>query len=182
MAGKRVAGSEAGAGSTVDALPVDNEFGGVTSGDDEFDTIPVVDPTTIKFEDDGGGGPARRKRGRPSGSSSRTSSAKTTKEGASDLTAILMSIHMMGATLLKVPELNLEQAEAEKLGKAIARVQSLYDMPILSEKQLAWINLLTVGGAVYGPRFIAYSITQKKKQAAKPNGATVEAPKPYVMQ
>jgi hypothetical protein len=92
-----------------------------------------------------------------------------------------MSIHMMGASLLKVPELELSQGEAEKLGKAIARVQSLYDMPILSETQLAWINLGTVGVAVYGPRFIAHGINAKKKKAEK-SGTTIDAPKPYSTQ
>lgn len=178
MAAKRTNGSEAGYfdSAVEDGKPVtiDSHSGAVTVEDDG-DSIPVIDPATISAEPDTGEPPSR-KRGRPRGSKGGGNASKASqKETASDLTAILMSLHFMGATILKVPELELDEEEAEKLGKAVARVQAQYEVPVLSEEQRAWINLLLVAGTIYGPRVMAHSLNRKRKPKGEHEPVTIDA-------
>lgn len=81
----------------------------------------------------------------------------------------------MAAAFLKVPELELDEKEAERLGKAVAQVQNLYDLPIFTEKQMAWFNLTTTGAAIYGPRFMAAKI-RKAKEKSGPREAAPSRP------
>jgi hypothetical protein len=77
---------------------------------------------------------------------------------------------MMGAAILKTPEMVMSQEESEELAKAAKRVTDLYDVPILDEKTLAWIGLAMVVGKVYGTRAIAVAARVKgsKKQVSRP--------------
>ena len=134
------------------------------------DGIPTVEPSTIQFEPDASEQRGGR-RGRPRGS--KNVSTKATKENANDLTAILASVHFMLATLTKVPELNLEEAEARKLAEAIAKVNAHYGGFVLPEKYLVWANFTIALGTVYGPRIVAYSNrvaseVEQKKASNKP--------------
>lgn len=63
----------------------------------------------------------------------------------------------------KIDELQIDEEEAEKLAKAALRVSELYEIPLPSEKVLAWIGLANAMGRVYGPRIAAYTIRQKMK-------------------
>jgi hypothetical protein len=94
------------------------------------------------------------KRGRP-----RRGAAEA--ESAQNLAGILLSLHAMGAVLLKTPELELTEEESAKLAAAIAHVNELYGGVVLPEKATAWINLIMVAGTIYGPRIIV--IGAKKK-------------------
>lgn len=86
-------------------------------------------------------------------------------ESAQNLAGILLSLHAMGAVLLKTPELELADEEAAKLAGAIAHVNELYGGIILPEKAAAWINLVMVAGTIYGPRII---VINAKKKSGKP--------------
>lgn len=142
-----------------------NDGHAVLIDDDTGQVIPVVEPATIIGEPDQADN-APRKRGRPRGSRNVTTTAKQTKQTSSDLTGLLMGLHMMGAELLKIQELNLDESEAKRIAEALARLQSLYDMPVLTEKQMAWSNLVMACFAVYGTRIAAYKLRIKNEAAA----------------
>lgn len=111
------------------------------------------------------GKPRKRPRNgsdRNSGGDRRDTRAKPSK-ASGDLTALLHSIHMMGASFLGIPQLVLDEDEAKRMGEAVARVTELYDVPMMSEEARAWTNLALVSGAIYGPRFISYSLDKKTK-------------------
>jgi hypothetical protein len=127
---------------------------------------PVTfDPGTVAGSAPNGTDEGERKRGRP-----------RKKEAAEDLTALLLSLHMMLAAWTKTPELTLEPEEAEKLGKAIDRVQRLYNRAILSEETSAWVNLIFACGTIYGPRYVALRNQKKRKPSIVdiPSPRTVE--------
>lgn len=108
---------------------------------------------------------------KPAGSADAAGSASTRKSAAQatvDLNNILFSLHMMGASLLKMPSLILTDEEAKHLATAITRVSELYEVPILDEKTRAWLNLSMVGFEVYGTRIVAHMAERKKKQPAPP--------------
>lgn len=79
----------------------------------------------------------------------------------------MMGLHSMGAALLKIPELELEQSEAKRLGDAVARVNAEYGGIMLSPKGAAWLGLTMAMGEVYGPRFLAAKINADKKKKEK---------------
>lgn len=127
--------------------------------------IPTVNPSEVSGSSD-----APRRRGRQKGSKNRSGGTGANqyntykKQAATDLSGILMSLHMMGAAFLKVPELELDQKEAERLSDAVNRVQAEYNIPILDPKTMAWINLAMVAGGVYGPRIVAHSLRTKREK------------------
>lgn len=83
---------------------------------------------------------------------------------------------MMCAAITKTPELELEEAEAKRLGEAVARVNACYGNFIFTEKQMAWFNLVMAGGSIYGPRFVAYNLRTRKEREEK----TITMPAPTV--
>lgn len=122
-------------------------------------------PTIAGFETanpadiiDGGSGDGtpRKRRGRPPGSRNRTYAAeeKTPSNLIANLESILLSIHFMGAALLKTPELELSEVEAKKLSDALKNVAKHYTVN-LDPKKLALVELSTTMVGVYGPRAIA---------------------------
>lgn len=161
----------------IEELPSDSEP--VSIGDegeiiyrDNSDTgIPTVEPETIQFEPEPG--EQRKRRGRPAGSKNAAKSASSRKETSQDLTAILMGLHMMGAAFTKIPELELEESEAKKLGDALARVNELYNGILLTDKQRAWIGLAMAAGTIYGPRLVAHKMRLKNEKKGKPQVITV---------
>jgi hypothetical protein len=92
---------------------------------------------------------------------------------AADLTSILLSAHFMLASLTKIKELELEEAEAKVLGDAIARVNREFGVQIMSPKTAALIGLGTAALGVYGPRVIAIGANAKKEREAKKQGPTM---------
>lgn len=178
MAGKRTGGSEAGNIEPISSVNSATDGDGSEtiyhSEPDRFDDIPSVEPTAAAAEQqpDTTG---KRGRGRPRGSKTGTgTSNKAAKETANDLSGILLSLHMMGAAFLKVEELELDEAEAARLGKAVQKVNELYGGFILTEKQQAWANLSMAAAAIYGPRFMAYKLRMKAEAAKQP--VVIDAP------
>jgi hypothetical protein len=93
---------------------------------------------------------------------------KSAAQATLDLNNILFSVHLMVASLMKMPSLILTEEEAKRLAAAITRVSELYDVPILDEKTRAWLNLSMVGFEVYGTRIITEMTERRKKHPAPP--------------
>jgi hypothetical protein len=87
----------------------------------------------------------------------------------------------MGASILSVPEIELDRDEAKKLGDAIKDVGKHYAM-VFDAKYVAIANLGAVVGFTYGPRIIAYRARKNAaKEAEKPVTAKpgpIPAPSP----
>jgi hypothetical protein len=73
----------------------------------------------------------------------------------------------MLSKIVSMEELAIEPDEAKQLAEALDRVNELYDFSALSPKAMAWINLLTVAGGIYGPRVLAVSLKPSKAKAKK---------------
>lgn len=78
---------------------------------------------------------------------------------------ILYSIHTMAAMF--VPEMEISEEESKKLTAALAGVNSFYAQSV-DPKMLAWVELVGVAGAIYGPRAMAFMLRRKMEQEAKP--------------
>lgn len=82
----------------------------------------------------------------------------------------------MLALLMKTPELEIQEAEAKRLGDALTRVNEEFGGIVISPKTEAIINLVMAAGSVYGPRLIAIKMTAKKKRpAAASEPITIDA-------
>lgn len=77
-------------------------------------------------------------------------------------------MHHMAAAALSAPELVIQESDAKSLAIAIAEVSKHYPMTI-DPKTMAWVNLVSAAGMIYGPRF--YFINQRKKEEGKKNKA-----------
>lgn len=78
---------------------------------------------------------------------------------------MIFSIHQMGAMILATPELELDQAEADRLAKAAGEVAKHYAVAV-DPKKLAWANLIGTLGFLYVPRIIAARARHKRLAAA----------------
>lgn len=142
-----------------------------TGTGDSFFTSPGeafgIDTGTDSADSDTGN-PVKKRRGRPPGSGRKAGkpSKKTVSSSLEGIEGILLSLHLMGAAFLKIPELQLADEEAAKLSEAIGRVAALYDFGA-SEKTLAWINLAVCMGGVYGTRIFAYNLRIKSEAEKK---------------
>jgi hypothetical protein len=77
----------------------------------------------------------------------------------------------MLAALTKIEELAIEQDEAVTLGNAIATLAPFYNIEA-SAKVLAWGNMLSALGMVYGTRLIAIR-ARRATTPATPNAGGV---------
>lgn len=169
----------ASAAAITNGEPVTISDSGVVIGepipipdDDSPDAgIPVVEPQGIVIPAETSGETGQRKRrGRPAGSRN-VNRAQTSKEVRSDLTGLLLSLHLMGAAITKVPELRIDEDEAKILGDAVARVNREFGVELMSPKMSAIVNLAIAAGTVYGPRAVAVH-QRLKTEKAKGKGAT----------
>jgi hypothetical protein len=168
MATKRANGSE-GQARTADgtggippiSVPIDGI--GEQDGDGAIPTVNVDAAEPTQHEP-----AAKRGRGRPAGSTSKPKSPGQ-KAQSKDITAVLMSLHMMGAALTGIDELKLEKDEAQQLASAIDHVNEVFGIPKLSEKASALIDITAALATVYGTRIVA--IAARKKDEAKKAGA-----------
>ncbi len=115
----------------------------------------------------------KRGRGRPPGSGNKpasTGQAKAQETGNLNLNGIekiLYSVHAMGAAILQVPELNLDQSEAKKLAASIEAVNAQYKFD-MDPKKAAWLDLATTAGIIYGPRCVSFYIRKTQQQKPMP--------------
>lgn len=163
-----------------DFADVSNDAGGNAGGDTGGDTggtndgringYDSVDPITAGGTRSSGTG---RKRGRPAGSKNGERKTQTpTKNNLTALENILLSVHFGVSALLSTPELDINEDEAKKFAGSLARISNLYDDRI-NPKAVAWVDLIAVLGAIYGPRMIAIHARMKAEKAPTPARATV---------
>jgi hypothetical protein len=168
-------------GSIVDEFPGDPKpVNGVTDGFDipvsgnpdkpVESAIPEVINGFERIEpaDIGSSGTGKR-RGRKPGSRNRTTvlTEAQKKGNLAGLESLLYSLHSMGAGIFACPELQIAESEAKLLADAAARVAVLYDTTI-NPRVMAWSNLLSVVGMVYGTRIWSIRARWKDESKARP--------------
>jgi hypothetical protein len=77
----------------------------------------------------------------------------------------LSSVHLMAAGFFGMPELLLNDEEAEKLGGSIERVLALYKTEV-NPAVMAWMNMGFTITCVYGTRVWAIRARMKAEEAA----------------
>lgn len=149
--------------ATIEAPGGGSDDGGANAGgagrdDDGFDPAIHVARTSRNAD-----GSYRRKRGvgaapRQSGGGERARTgrprAASSRLDITGVQAVLYSIHAGVAGVMQNPVWMIEEGEAAQLGKALIEVERQYPTRI-DPRALAWINLLGVAGAIYGPRILA---------------------------
>lgn len=108
-----------------------------------------------------------KRRGRPPGSRNTRPAAETSPDLTANIEALLFSVHLMGASLLSVPELELDKQEAKKLSDAIKEVSKHYNVN-LDPKKVALFQLGAVATGIYGPRVIAFARRTSRRAAPVP--------------
>lgn len=114
---------------------------------------------------------ARRKPGRPKGSYNKSVEQIVAQSNLADLESLLLSLHLMGASLLRVPELELDSDECKRLSDAIRNVAQHYSFSV-DPKKMAVAQLVMCAGSIYGPRILAATIHKSKKTVIEPSVAT----------
>jgi hypothetical protein len=102
-------------------------------------------------------------------------------------------VHALLSATLKIPELALDPKEGQHLASALANLQRYYPVHV-TEKALAWGNVFSALGLVYGTRFAAMRVrmASERKNAQAPGNvirpqafqprATVQMPQPQSAQ
>ena len=75
--------------------------------------------------------------------------------------------HAAVAAAFAAPNLELADAEGEKLAESVKKVLRHYDIPDVASETKDWIGLIIVCGTIYGPRFIASRAEKKMNQPAQ---------------
>jgi hypothetical protein len=81
---------------------------------------------------------------------------------------------------MATPELELNEDESKKYAQTLARVSNLYDDKF-NPKVVAWLDLVCVTGAIYGPRIIAIKARWDEEEKQKPinvNAVPINTPRP----
>lgn len=118
-------------------------------------------------------GTARRKPGRRPGWNRTGESAGETKKDRQGLPTLevtagaLKGVHELASFLLKIEELELEDAEAEKLAGALLALAKYYPGIDVPGKYIAWMNLLTTMGIVYSPKVATCKLRKANERKAK---------------
>lgn len=125
-------------------------------------------PETVRIEPPTGKG----KRGRRKGAGNRSTASftpgkETPSDSLIDLSLLLMSLHQMGAAIVGIEELKLDESEADAMADAIKTLSKHYPTHI-NPKALAWLNFGAVAIGIYGTRFEAYRMRMKKERETKP--------------
>lgn len=116
---------------------------------------------------DSAGTSGPRKRGRPAGSKNASKAQKTGKIDLGPFSGCILGIHTMLASISRTPELELDEAESEKLAKASSNVLRHYVDLDVSQKAADWTNLFMALGAIYGPRVFAHKMRKAKEREAR---------------
>jgi hypothetical protein len=120
------------------------------------------------------GSPAPRRRGRPPGVPNRPKdpNALTTSRVAENLIgleSLLLSVHMMGARMMDIPELEIDEAESKRYAEAVKEVAKHYNLAIDPKHMAIW-QLGTCMASIYMPRFQQYN----KRKANKPKLVSID--------
>lgn len=159
---------EGGEQPAVTFAPVGEQFGvDTTDHGQQPDVDGTVDPSSVTADSGSGGSSTAKRRGRKPGSrNKRTATASSSSQTSHSLNKLLYSVHLMGASLLKMPQLELSKEESENLTTAINEVTEYYDVSLGSPEQQAWINLAMVAGGIYIPK--VFGGKQRGIQVVKP--------------
>lgn len=161
-------------------IATDNASVGTSVADDGAGTIENIDPGSVDIErdagdvgtgSDAGTGDQPKRRGRKPGSAARKTGKTLDLNGVEGL---LLSIHAGVAAITKIPEANLDKAEARSLAEGMNNVARHYDIGA-SQKAMDWANLVGICAMVYGSRMFAY---RARMAAQKPKAAPRSAPPP----
>jgi hypothetical protein len=155
-----------GDGDSGDPIATSDDAGNSGSIGDRFEPI---DPTAAI----GGSGGSNGRGESAGGRRKRGPNKKTSVQTVTNLEKLLQSIHSMGATFFKAGYLKLDDDEAKELAAAIYEANKYVDLPLPTDKQLAFINLARVAGTIYAPR-IGLALTKKR------HGGMSVVPKPVV--
>jgi hypothetical protein len=182
---RTVSAPDAGGGSDIDGGGLGGDSGrprvggsiGGGDGGDGGDYYLNADGSIKRNKD---GSPRRKRAARGSGGS-RGNTGKTSKARPlhiGGIEALLLSTHAMAAAF--VSEMKLEKSEAHQLAEAISDVAKFYPNAVLTDQQVATINLFIALAMVYGPRLYLISARMKEDRAkkAKPAGAKAQAAQP----
>lgn len=71
----------------------------------------------------------------------------------------------MMASFTGVEEFGLDETESATLAEAITNVTEMYDVKALSPEAMAWWNLATTAGGIYGPRMMSAHLRRKATKA-----------------
>lgn len=132
--------------------------GGATLSPD--DGWNVIEPTSLGNGGSDSGGGGTRKRGRPAGSRNKDTEAGASVAGTLDLTAILLSIHTFAAVRFKAPSIELTEAEAKKIQKAIRLVEKHHKVS-MSQKHADYAMAAWMMLEIYGPRVVSVYADKK---------------------
>ena len=132
--------------------------------------IVEIDPERISDYIAGGGtdtgdasGTGKRTR-RKRGPNKRTINKKSATE---TIEPFLGMVHTLAATVLKTPELLLEDDECKQLSNAYVEFCKHHDVPVLSEKRMSEVQLVSAMFMIYGPRVFAMRARWKEEAAAR---------------
>jgi len=139
------------------------------AGFDAVSPFDVVSPGDL---------PTPKRRGRPPGSGRRAGGdgGGTPQEKASsnlgnlNFEGLLLSGHFLISQMMRCPELEIDQKEAERLSDALKKVAVFYTQTI-DPKKIAIGELVLVAGGIYGPRF--YALAKKPKEPKAAPGPTL---------
>lgn len=140
--------------TTIDDYVIDEPNNGTSN--------TFVDPNTGSSSGTGSntGRRTRSDAGKPRGRRTRRDTTETTDSVAS----MLFAVHLGMSNLMNSELLALTKEESEAYAKAVTNVSQYYDIPVIGEKAMAWVNLCTVMGSIYGPRFLAAKMQAKKNK------------------
>jgi hypothetical protein len=86
-----------------------------------------------------------------------------------------MGVHELAALLLKVEELEIDEAEAKALAKALLNLQQCYPSIDIPAHVMAWVGMAAACGRVYAPRVGAYRLRVRNERASAPRAQKVQA-------
>lgn len=167
MANERTGGAEGGDGNAT--LDIEGHTF------ERVDGAPrVVDPATGSTPGGDAAGSGPRRRGRRPGSRNSVTGKKSPLD-VNGLETLLFSLHAMAAAYLRIPELELEKTEAERLSAAAARVLAHYPVTLAAES-IDIVNLVMACGMIYGSRVMAIRVRKSRAGAPHANAADPREP------
>lgn len=141
------------------------------AGGDNRTGETFVDPASLDSDAPYGRTPTGRRKRAPGGrraTGKRDTGSRSAAQATGDIAQILAAIHWGMATVLKTPELELSADECQKGAESIARLTELYgDIPGMTEKAMAWTQFGMTWGTIYGTRFMAMKVRNKKPHVIK---------------
>jgi hypothetical protein len=153
-------------GNVDDSAEQPNSVGGVQYT--EFDPTQYEQRTVTGSDNDNGDSDGSRTRRRRSDAGQpRGERGKRRATAAESIAPFVTMAHTWAASILKTPELMLEEKEAKQLSDAYEVFCKHHDVPVMSAKRMSEIQMLGALGMIYGTRFVAIRERWKEERAAR---------------